>query len=61
MTFQKAAILGVIRHVLTFGGGLGVSGGYLTESDLTTAVAAIITLAGLLWSVVDKALAEEDG
>ncbi len=57
---NKAAILGLLRHVLTFGGGAGVSAGYLVESDLTAAVAAIITLAGILWSVVDK-LFREDG
>ncbi len=58
---NKAAVLGVIRHLLTFGGGMGVSAGYLVESDLTGAVSAIITLAGILWSVVDKLLREEGG
>ncbi len=58
---NKAAVLGIIRHMLTFGGGAGVSAGYLAESDLTAAVSAIITLAGILWSVVDKLLQEEGG
>ncbi len=58
---NKAAVLGIVRHILTFGGGMGVSAGYLAESDLTAAVAAIITIAGVLWSVVDKLFLQDDG
>ncbi len=51
---NKAAILGIIRHILTFGGGMGVSAGYLVESDLTGAVSAVLTLIGVVWSWWDK-------
>ncbi len=51
---NKEAILGLVRHLLTFGGGAGVSAGYLVESDLTAAVAAVMTLIGIVWSWWDK-------
>lgn len=47
-------IWGLARHILTFGGGALVTGGWLTEGDLTTAVGAIGTLAGLAWSLYMK-------
>ena len=46
--------LGIIRHALTFGGGFLVTSGYLTESTLNTGIGAIVTLIGVIWSVVDK-------
>lgn len=52
MTQEKT--LGIIRHALTFGGGFLVTSGYLTESTLNTAIGAIVTLIGVVWSVVDK-------
>jgi hypothetical protein len=52
MTLEKT--LGVIRHALTFGGGFLVTSGYLTESTLDTGIGAIVTLIGVIWSVVDK-------
>lgn len=53
-----AMILGVVRHAMTFGGG------FLIDKDLTTvtewegAVAALITLIGVAWSIVEKKNAE---
>lgn len=51
---MKEAVLGLLRHLLTFGGGVFVSNGWLTEADLTTAVAAFATIVGLGWSMFDK-------
>ncbi len=51
---NKEAILGLVRHILTFGGGAAVAQGMLTNSDLTTGVAAVMTLIGVVWSVWDK-------
>ena len=52
MTLEK--ILGIIRHTLTFGGGFLVTSGYITESSLDAAIGALVTLIGVIWSVVDK-------
>ena len=53
---KKQSILGVVRHILTFGGGLLVSKGIgLDEQMMLEAVGSIITLIGIIWSVRQKA------
>lgn len=47
-------ILGVVRHVLTFGGGFLVAKGFLDSETLNQVVAALVTLFGVGWSVVAK-------
>ena len=51
---MKEALLGFIRHILTFGGGFLASNGYITTSDVELVVGAIITLVGIAWSAFDK-------
>jgi hypothetical protein len=50
----KDAILSVIRHVLTFGGGIAVSAGYLDNGEVATVVGALVTLIGVGWGVYEK-------
>lgn len=45
-------ILGFVRHLLTFGGGFFVSSGMMDAATLETAVGAIATLIGIVWSVL---------
>ena len=47
-------ILGLIRHVLTFGAGFLVAQGYLTTAGSEQAVAAVVTLVTLVWSALAK-------
>lgn len=51
---NKEQILGIVRHVLTFAGGFLVVRGKIDESTLTEIVGSLVTLAGLVWSVLDK-------
>jgi hypothetical protein len=51
---NKEQILGIARHILTFVGGFLVVRGYVDESTLTEIVGSTVTLAGLIWSVLDK-------
>lgn len=51
---SKLQILGVARHILTFLGGFLVVKGQVDESTVNEIVGATITLAGLVWSVLDK-------
>jgi hypothetical protein len=46
--------LGVLRHVLTFGGGYLTSSGVVSASDLEAAIGAIVTLIGVAWSIYEK-------
>jgi hypothetical protein len=51
---NKEMVLGVVRHILTALGGAGFLDAYATQDEITAAVAAVITLVGLGWSVLAK-------
>lgn len=46
----KEQIFGLVRHLLTFGGGFLVTNGFVAAPDLETGVGALVTLIGLVWS-----------
>lgn len=50
----KDSIFGVIRHILTFGGGFLVAKDIIPADQLDTVIGAIITLVGAVWSIADK-------
>ena len=47
-------ILGLVRHLMTFGGGALVTDGYVTADDLNTAIGAVCSLIGIAWSMWRK-------
>lgn len=49
---NTAMILGLVRHLLTFGGGWVVAQGWVDEATMTEAVGAVMTLAGIVWSAM---------
>jgi hypothetical protein len=51
---KKDQILGIIRHTLTFVGGILVMRGLVDETIVTEIVGGVITLTGSIWSIVDK-------
>ena len=51
---NKESLLGILRHCLTFGGGFLTQTGLASGEAVTTAVSAIVTLVGLVWSVLNK-------
>ena len=54
-------VLGLVRHVLTIGGGFFINQGVMDNNEQETAIAAIITLIGVAWSVMVKMSAKENG
>ena len=54
MKLTKEQILGIVRHGLTFIGGVLITKGLIDESTLTEIVGGIITLTGTIWSVINK-------
>jgi hypothetical protein len=50
----KEQFLGIIRHTLTFVGGILLTQGIIDASLLGEVSGAIVTLAGAIWSVVSK-------
>ncbi len=51
----KEQVLGILRHTLTFVGGILVTKGLIDEATVTEIVGGIITLTGTIWSVLAKA------
>jgi len=51
---NKDKILGILRHVLTFGGGILVTKGIFDEAIASEIIGSVLTLVGAVWSVVDK-------
>jgi len=51
---NKEQVLGVLRHSLTFLGGILVAKGLVDESTFVELSGALITLVGGLWSVLGK-------
>lgn len=51
---NKQQIIGIIRHSLTFIGGILVMKGIIDESTLGEVIGGIITLTGTLWSIIEK-------
>lgn len=47
-------ITGLLRHVLTFGGGYLVTKGVVDEGTLELGIGAIVTLVGIGWSAFAK-------
>lgn len=51
---MKEIVSGLIRHGLTSVGGGLVSSGLLSTDKVSTLVGIIVTLLGIVWSVVEK-------
>jgi hypothetical protein len=51
---NKEQVQGLVRHALTFIGGILVSKGYLDESSLSEVIGASMTLSGVFWSIYLK-------
>lgn len=54
MKLTKEQIIGIIRHGLTFVGGILVMKGLVDETTITEIVGGVMTLTGAIWSIVDK-------
>ena len=51
---KKEQVLGILRHSLTFLGGLLVMKGVVDETTATEIIGGVITLVGAVWSVIEK-------
>jgi len=55
---MKEKTLGIIRHALTFVGGVLVTQGVIDDALFMELFGAVMTLVGGVWSVFDKKKAE---
>ena len=49
---KKEQVLGIIRHALTFVGGILVIKGITTEAISNEVIGAVMTAVGAVWSVI---------
>lgn len=49
---NKEQVLGIIRHALTFVGGILVIKGITTEAVSNEVIGAVMTAVGAIWSVI---------
>lgn len=54
MKLTKEQILGIVRHALTFIGGIVVARGLVDETLVTECIGAALTLTGAIWSIINK-------
>jgi hypothetical protein len=54
MKLTKEQILGIVRHALTFIGGIVVMKGLVDETLVTELIGGAMTLTGAIWSVINK-------
>lgn len=53
---SKDKIMGIIRHVLTFGGGFLVSFGLVDDANAWAEISgAVVAAVGGIWSIIEKA------
>jgi len=57
---MKEKTLGIIRHALTFVGGVLVTQGVIDDALFMELFGAVMTLVGGVWSVIDKKKAEAE-
>ena len=54
MKFTKEQFLGIVRHSLTFIGGIMVMKGVIDDAMLSEVIGGVVTLSGTIWSIVAK-------
>lgn len=54
MKLTKEQFLGIVRHSLTFIGGIMVMKGVIDDAMLSEVIGGVVTLAGTIWSIVAK-------
>jgi hypothetical protein len=54
MKLNKEQVMGIVRHALTFIGGIVVMKGLVDETVITEVIGGVMTLVGAIWSILDK-------
>lgn len=54
MKLTKEELLGIVRHGLTFIGGIVITGGLIDSGLYSELSGGVLTLAGVIWSIIDK-------
>jgi hypothetical protein len=57
MKLSREQLIGIVRHTLTFVGGVLVMKGLVDEATMTEITGGVLTLAGAIWSIIAKSKA----
>lgn len=55
MKLTREQVLGIVRHSLTFIGGILVMKGVIDDATAQQIIGGLVTLTGTIWSVISKA------
>jgi hypothetical protein len=47
----KEQVMGIVRHALTFVGGILIVNGFAEEGIVTETIGAVVTAVGAVWSI----------
>ena len=59
LPIMKAAVIALLRHLLTFIGGTLVAKGIIDAATLTEIIGSVLTLLSVGWMAVDKTKVKE--
>lgn len=51
---NKDQMLGMVRHVMTLGGGWWIAKGVVDENTMSQLIGAVMTIIGFVWSISEK-------
>lgn len=51
---SKEQVAGLVRHLVTFGGGFLIAKGWVDESLVAEAATVVASLVAVMWSIVSK-------
>lgn len=51
---NSTVILGVVRHLLSTGGGAALLSGAVSDDDLQKIIGAVLSIGSVIWSVMQK-------
>jgi hypothetical protein len=54
LSLTKEQVLGIVRHTLTTVGGILIMKGLVDETMVSEVIGGVLTLAGTIWSVIEK-------
>lgn len=54
MKLTKEQLLGIVRHSMTFIGGIFIAKGFIDETILTELMGGVLTTTGAIWSIISK-------
>ena len=54
MKLSREQVLGIVRHILTFVGGIFIVKGIVDQPVVNEVIGGVMTLTGTIWSIIDK-------